>query len=289
MEKHRGAAVLPFGRDTDRETARLLVAAIRRHPLATRADSVAATSRALAHFAMAGARLRHPDAPANTLAQDVDRRRYGPALADTLAGWRTVHRISAEVERYMAADPFPLLYVVADALEAAGVSFLITGSLVAGVYGPPRATNDVDLLARLTAEHISPFVGALSTPLYADPLLIADAVNRRSSFNIIDPIAGAKVDVFVSDQSPFTQAQFARARTLALGPAARPLPIISAEGIVLAKLLWYRAGGEVSEQQWRDMAGVLAVSGPDLDRPWLEHWAARLGVRDLLTRLEAEL
>jgi hypothetical protein len=67
------------------------------------------------------------------------------------------------------------------------------------------------------------------------------------------------------------------------------LPIISAEGIVLAKLVWYRAGGEVSEQQWRDIAGVLTISGPDLDREWLEHWADRLAVRDLLTRIEAEL
>ncbi|MGH2387605.1 MAG: hypothetical protein ACRDIE_05320, partial [Chloroflexota bacterium] len=234
-------------------------------------------------------RLRHPDAPANVLAQDVDHGRYGPALAATLASWRAVHRVSAEVERYMGADPFPLLYVVADTLDAAGVSFLITGSLAAGVYGSPRATNDVDLLARLTAERISPFVGALPAHLYADPLMIADAMSRRSSFNIIDPIAGAKVDVFVSDESPIARAQFERARTVALGPAARPLPIISAEGIVLAKLVWYRAGGEVSEQQWRDIAGVLAISGPDLDRAWLEHWATHLGVRDLLTRVEAGL
>jgi hypothetical protein len=122
VEKRRGA-VLPFGRDTDPESARILVAAIRRQPLETRADSVAATGRALAHFAMAGARLRHPDGSANTLAQDVDRRRYGPALADAVASWRDTHQITSEVVRYMAADPFPLLYMVADALEATGFLF----------------------------------------------------------------------------------------------------------------------------------------------------------------------
>ncbi len=289
MEKGREAAVLPFGRDTDQESARILVAAIRRQSLETRAESVAATGRALAHFAMAGARPRFPDRQANTLAYDVDRRRYGLVIADALVSWRTAHQLSAEVARYLAADPFPLLYLVADALEAAGVPFLITGALVSGVYGPPRATNDVDLLARMAPASFPVFVGVLPTHIYADPLMIADAVNRRSSFTIIDPIAGAKVAVFVSDESPITRAQFDRARTLALGPASRPLPIISAEGIVLAKLVWYRAGGEVSEQQWRDIAGVLTISGPEFDRVWLEHWATRLGVRDLLTRVEAQL
>jgi hypothetical protein len=211
MEMRREAVALLFGRDTDRESTRMLVAAIRRQSLGTRAESVAATGRALAHFAMAGARLRHPDGQANILAHDVDRRRYGPVIANALASWRTTYQIIAEVERYMAADPFPLLYLVADALETAGAPFLITGSLVAGVYGPPRATNDVDLLARLSADQITLFTGALPAHLYVDPLMIADAVRHRSSFTIIDPIAGAKVDVFISDESSITRAQFARA------------------------------------------------------------------------------
>lgn len=60
----------------------------------------------------------------------------------------------------------------------------------------------------------------------------------------------------------------------------------TAEDILLAKLQWYRMGGEVSERQWSDVAGILAVA-PDLDAAYLRTWAARLGVEDLLDQAVA--
>jgi hypothetical protein len=65
-------------------------------------------------------------------------------------------------------------------------------------------------------------------------------------------------------------------------------PVASAEDILLAKLQWYRMGGQVSERQWTDIAGILAVA-PDLDAAYLRDWAARLGVADLLDKAAAEL
>ena len=53
---------------------------------------------------------------------------------------------------------------------------------------------------------------------------------------------------------------------------------------MLAKLEWYRLGDEVSERQWNDVLGVLKVQAGSLDRPYLEKWAAELGVADLLTK-----
>jgi hypothetical protein len=51
----------------------------------------------------------------------------------------------------------------------------------------------------------------------------------------------------------------------------------------LAKLRWYRSGGEVSERQWTDVLGILAMN-PAADRDYLLAWAKRLGVEDLLAR-----
>jgi hypothetical protein len=280
---------LVFGRDTDVQAARVLVAGIRRQSFAARAQSVTSINRMVGHMAIAGARSRLPDATAAVLAQDVDRRRYGAEIAAVVAAWQRERYGEPEVERYMAADPFPLLYTVADALEAAGSEYFVTGSLAGGIYGTPRATNDVDLVARLAPPAIDLFLRALPPDLYVDREMIADAVRRRSSFNIIDAISGVKADIFVSDERPFTREQFARARTLSLGAASRPLPFASPEGIILAKLRWYRDGGETSEQQWRDVAGVLTIMAPELDSGWLEQWAARLGVRDLIDRMRSEL
>jgi hypothetical protein len=70
-----------------------------------------------------------------------------------------------------------------------------------------------------------------------------------------------------------------------LGDSAE-YPVASAEDILLAKLQWYRMGSEVSERQWTDIAGILAVA-PDLDAAYLRTWAARLGVADLLDKAVA--
>lgn len=60
------------------------------------------------------------------------------------------------------------------------------------------------------------------------------------------------------------------------------------EDTVLRKLLWFRAGGEVSDRQWRDVVRVLRVSRTQIDPAYLDDWAGRFRVRDLLARARAE-
>jgi hypothetical protein len=68
----------------------------------------------------------------------------------------------------------------------------------------------------------------------------------------------------------------------------RVLPLASAEDTVLAKLEWFRRGGEGSERQWTDVLGVLQASGASLDRQYMEEGARELGVSDLLAQALAE-
>ena len=62
----------------------------------------------------------------------------------------------------------------------------------------------------------------------------------------------------------------------------------SAEDTILAKLEWFRAGGEVSERQWSDVIGVLRIAGTTADQPHLREWALALGVADLMERALGE-
>lgn len=56
------------------------------------------------------------------------------------------------------------------------------------------------------------------------------------------------------------------------------------EDILLARLYWFKLGGEVSEVQWRDVVGIVRGCSNTLDREYLERAATRLEVVNLLRR-----
>jgi hypothetical protein len=64
--------------------------------------------------------------------------------------------------------------------------------------------------------------------------------------------------------------------------------VTSAEDQVLRKLSWFVSGGSASDRQWRDVIGLLRVSGEWLDHPYLRSTAAELGLGELLTRAITE-
>jgi hypothetical protein len=55
---------------------------------------------------------------------------------------------------------------------------------------------------------------------------------------------------------------------------------------VISKLEWAKLGN--SEQQLRDVAGILAVRGDALDREYIERWIAELGLDAQWSRVRAE-
>jgi hypothetical protein len=95
-----------------------------------------------------------------------------------------------------------------------------------------------------------------------------------------------KVDVFVSKTRAYDRQVGGRVRrqTLQSDPGARTFLFAGPEDVVLAKLEWYRAGGEVSERQWSDIVGVLKGQGTALDTEYLRRWATALVVADLLSK-----
>lgn len=177
-----------------------------------------------------------------------------------------------------AAEP------VARAFDKLGVHYCIGGSVASSAYGIPRATMDIDMMSDLRPYHISSLVGMLEPLYYIDENMVLEAVEQSSSFNIIHLETMLKIDIFITKNSPFEVESFKRTRkdTLSEEEDALEFHLVSPEDIVLYKLAWFRSGGCVSDQQWKDILGVLKVQQKTLDWKYLRLWALELAVDDLL-------
>ncbi|MDE3168210.1 MAG: hypothetical protein KGN36_20575, partial [Acidobacteriota bacterium] len=166
------------------------------------------------------------------------------------------------------------------ALEAAGIRYAIGGSLASSTHGLFRATEDGDIIADLSPAHASRLAHALGPAWYADADEIVSSVRAGRSFNLIHIATALKFDLFPA-VTDFHAIQLDRAKIMQLRlDGSTPCPVTTAEDILLAKLRWFRDGGEVSERQWSDVLGIVATA-PSLDWQYLNLWAARLGVAAL--------
>jgi hypothetical protein len=184
-------------------------------------------------------------------------------------------------------DVLDVTLLVTGALERCGVGYFLGGSLASSFQGEPRATNDVDLVVDLAAEQVAPLVAALGPDFEVDADALEREARSRGSWNLIYAPAVTKIDLFFLRDAPFDRAEFARRRRVEVRAGAS-LFIKSPEDTVLRKLLWFRAGGEVSERQWRDVVQVLRHSGAELEGAYLDDWAGQLALGALLARARSE-
>lgn len=185
----------------------------------------------------------------------------------------------------MQNEPLEVTLKVTGVLEELGVPYLIGGSLASTLHGLVRTTQDADIVADMQPSHLRPFVLALHDEFYIDDQMIAEAIERKSSFNIIHRQTMFKVDVFIPSPRPFLQSQLARAQRQVFAFETQvSAKFASPEDTILAKLEWYRLGGQISDRQWRDILGVLKIRAGELDLDYLRKWASELQVGDLLER-----
>ncbi len=178
-------------------------------------------------------------------------------------------------------DEVSLLKRIGTKLDAAGIPYMVTGSLASGIHGEARTTHDVDIIIAPTLDQLRTFVGSLGDDFYVSSEAAEDAFRLRGMFNVIEPASGLKADLFVRKDRPFDVEQFRRRRAGRVADAE--IFLVSPEDSILSKLDWARKSG--SERQFRDALGVAAVQGDRLDRGYLEKWARELGVEDELKRL----
>jgi len=171
-----------------------------------------------------------------------------------------------------------LLRHALDVLERLAIPHMIVGSFASSAYGEYRFTNDIDIVVALTERDVPAFLAAFpDSEYYVNPDAVREAVRQRFQFNILQTATAAKIDVILSRDDEWGRTQMARRRRVLILPdregfAAAP------EDVILGKLWYYNEGR--SDKHLRDIAGILRVSGNQIDRADVEAWARKLGLAE---------
>lgn len=174
------------------------------------------------------------------------------------------------------------------ALGRTETPYVVVGSVASGAHGLARLTNDIDIVVDLRPDHVATFCEELGSAFYADAGVASRAIQAGRSFNVIHLASAHKFDLFPAGADAFNRSELARREFTAgsvTGLENIEFPVATPEDTVLAKLVWYRKGGEVSDRQWTDVLGVVKVQAGRLDPAYLKKWADTLGVSDLLDRI----
>lgn len=172
-----------------------------------------------------------------------------------------------------------LLRYLVDTLDSLALDYMIVGSHASIYYGEPRFTQDVDVVIELTPSALAGFLERFPpSEFYVSEDAAREALARRGQFNIIHGPSGVKIDLFIGKETEYDRLRFERRQRLPLVPD-REAYFARPEDVILYKLLYFQEGR--SDRHLRDVAGMLAVSGANLDAEYISEWARRLGVGDL--------
>jgi hypothetical protein len=172
---------------------------------------------------------------------------------------------------------------ILDTLEEVGIPSMIVGSFASGFHGEFRATQDADIVIDPTPEQLRAFLARVRDDFYVSAEAAAEALARRTQFNLVHFETAWKIDLIVRKERPFSRMEFERRQEGSVGDHSAA--INSPEDVILSKLEWAKISR--SERQVRDAAGVVAAWGDALDWDYLDRWAEELSVSDLLAQLRS--
>src|SRR5262245_43993377 len=104
-----------------------------------------------------------------------------------------------------------LLARLSEALNQAGIPYMLTGSLASSVHGVPRASNDFDIVIAPTSGQLQVLKTLLPESQYYFDLDDAlQMLKRERQFNVIDLTSGWKIDFIIRKARSFSIVEFNR-------------------------------------------------------------------------------
>ncbi len=176
------------------------------------------------------------------------------------------------------------LKLVIEALEAAGVEYLIGGAIAEWAWGEPRATQDLDLVVKIpfkAVNKLSKELGKRSMLIPAEIIFDSILEDRADiPINAIHMYSGLKADLYpVREGDELRQSAFQRRERVDYGPPIGKVYIHSPEDLILYKLIYF--GLSQQPKHSRDIAAILRAKRDQLDFDYIEKWVTRLGLNSV--------
>lgn len=161
-------------------------------------------------------------------------------------------------------------------LEKIGIEYMLVGSMALVHYAIPRATVDIDIVVNLEPEDLDKFITEFETDHYIPVGSARNAARQKGMFNILNQQTVLKIDCIVLKKDEFELNAFSRRQKVDYAGDFE-VWIITKEDLILSKLNWAQKSG--SERQMLDVASIIRNG---FDKDYVESWAKKLGVEDLL-------
>ncbi|HAL70248.1 MAG TPA: hypothetical protein DCP71_00540 [Verrucomicrobiales bacterium] len=163
-------------------------------------------------------------------------------------------------------------------LEAAGIEYMLTGSMALNCYAQPRMTRDLDLVVAFVLRDAVRIEEVLGPEYYVSVEAAKEAVLNQSSFNAIHQTQLVKADFMIRKREEYRLVEFERRARLKV--AEFEAWVVSKEDLILSKLEWARESH--SQRQLADVENLLATG---CDMEYVKLWSAKLNLTDMLIRV----
>lgn len=173
---------------------------------------------------------------------------------------------------------------ILEALETAGVAYMLGGAVAVWPYGEPRTTQDVDLVIHLKPNAIN----ALSTALaHAGLILPPDTIlegllETRADIPLeaIHGESGFKAEMFLlQDEDELRASAFLRRRMVDMGGEIGEVYVHAPEDLILYKLIYFSISRQT--KHIRDIGSMMIILGDEIDFDYIQTWVKKKGLTSI--------
>jgi hypothetical protein len=188
-------------------------------------------------------------------------------------------------------DMAGFLKLVIEALESAGIEYLIGGAIAEWAWGEPRATQDLDLVVDIPFEAVTRLSNELrARDMLVPPEIILAALTEDRAdtpINAIHMYSGLKADLYpLRSGDELRREAFQRRLEVDFGPPIGNVFVHSPEDLIIYKLIYF----SISQQSKhiRDITAILRAKKNQLDLSYIQKWANQLGLSTIWNELLGE-